>query len=210
MHGECHYVWVYTLDTRAARQILREGLGAKDKLLAALHDPERYAAADFLLAKITHQSFPVLDAGPNFTFSRAGISETHPFEPADMPALQKKWRDYFGKQLQSSISDVPKNSAVFWDGNISGLDPILESSEAQQIRKEGITAKEKLLAALADPDRYVAAHVLLTRIANKRFKVSGRQWNELHVILHADSTVTYDPKDMYVLQRKWRDYFETN
>lgn len=63
-------------------------------------------------------------------------------------------------------------------------------------------ATPALLAALHDPDRFVVAHVLLTRRSGTEGSAFP-EWNGLAVELHPDGTVVIDPAQRFALARRW-------
>jgi hypothetical protein len=89
---------------------------------------------------------------------------------ASWPTLRLIW-------LVESIS----NNQVRVDGGNLGLMVELETPAAQQIRRYGTRANSLLFAALKDPERFAAAHVLLTRINIRQATRSGREWNGMRI-----------------------------
>jgi hypothetical protein len=95
------------------------------------------------------------------------------------------------------------NGDVVWDGNTFGLHPAIESDAAKAARAQGAAAIPGLLEALDDPDRFVAAHVVLTQVAGVTYSAFPA-WNGLAVLLEADGTTEIDPGQRAVLARRWR------
>ena len=100
---------------------------------------------------------------------------------------------------------VPDNSRVHWDGDFGGLTPEIASSETQEIRADPARAKVALLDALSNPNRFVTAHVLLTKLFADRYLRNARTWNGLHVNMLSEDTVEYDMADVPKLARQWRE-----
>ena len=71
----------------------------------------------------------------------------------------------------SMLQQIPTNDAVQWHGTRYGLHPAL-SDEAEAVRMQGDAIIPALIVALGDPDRYVTAHVLLTRLAGVQYEPS--------------------------------------
>jgi hypothetical protein len=56
------------------------------------------------------------------------------------------------------------NSDITWDGSYIGLTPRIEGEASKNVLALGAPATAALVAALDDPERFAAAHVLLTQI----------------------------------------------
>jgi hypothetical protein len=82
-----------------------------------------------------------------------------------------------------------RNSDVEWDGNYFGLWPQAATARAKRIEAAGVDAIPHLRRALRDPERYVAAHVLLCHVSNRPFQFSASEYNGLAVELFADGRV---------------------
>lgn len=96
-----------------------------------------------------------------------------------------------------------RNSDIEWDGNTVGLWPSVHGDVARQLLDLGSGATQALVGALADPKRFAAAHVLLTRIAKKGHRISASEWNGLRVTLHADGTKDLHPGQIEDIRRMW-------
>lgn len=101
---------------------------------------------------------------------------------------------------------LPDNNAVQWDATRFGLLPILSES-AEELVQAGEVFIPALLDALLDPQRFVVAHVVLTRITGVRYETFPT-WNGLGVELRADGTVNIDAEQRHLLHRRWRSYFQ--
>src|SRR5688500_6918042 len=69
------------------------------------------------------------------------------------------------------------NSDITWDGNFFGLAPQISGAVAKRLVEIGPAADEALIGALADPQRFAAAHVMLTTIHTEEVTLSGGEWN---------------------------------
>jgi hypothetical protein len=111
------------------------------------------------------------------------------------------------KALMQNESDISvedlDNSDVSWDGNFLGLQPRLSDRAKSFGRTLSPDEKVALIAALDDENRYVIAHVLLSRGTD--FQSDASQWNGLHVELKAGNSVSYPEGQMERLQRFWRE-----
>lgn len=110
-----------------------------------------------------------------------------------------------GGTAVAAQSDIPRNDAVRWQGIRFGLFPAL--ADVDDIMKQGQQAVPSLLDALEDADRFVTAHVLLTRIAGVQHETFP-EWNSLEVDLRADGTVRIDPEQRHGLARRWKSFFD--
>jgi hypothetical protein len=96
-----------------------------------------------------------------------------------------------------------RNDNVKWDGTLLGLDPQIVRPASVELESLGDAAVPHLLRALHDPQRYAAAHVLLTRIAGEPYSADAEGWNGLRVSLHADGRVDVFAEDIPALAQKW-------
>jgi hypothetical protein len=113
--------------------------------------------------------------------------------------------------------DAIRNSDIRWSGTLVGLYPFIEGQASQAVLATGVLATgrstiSELVAALDDPDRWIAAHALLTQVAPKlggappiKGDASERWWG-LKVNLLADGRVEFDPADRPVLKKYWQEW----
>lgn len=95
------------------------------------------------------------------------------------------------------------NSDLSWDGNFVGLAPKIVNSKTAALLTAGPEIEPELVDLLDDPERFAAAHVLLTLRSKEPFQLDASQWNGLHVTLEASGAVRYDERDMPALREKW-------
>lgn len=99
----------------------------------------------------------------------------------------------------------PSNAAVAWSAHRYGLSPSL--AEPDDALLVGISdaddIEDALLALLDDPNRWVVAHVLLTRRAHLKHEMFPT-WNGLKIDVSADGTVHIDAAQRFVLRRRWQ------
>ena len=106
---------------------------------------------------------------------------------------------------------LPTNDAIEWTGQRYGLKPYLD----QPVGLETATADEvaaiapTLIEALGDPDRFVVAHVLLTRLSRVSHETFPG-WNGLAVELAVDGTARVDPAQRESLARRWRQWLDAD
>lgn len=103
----------------------------------------------------------------------------------------------------ASCIEALSNSDIRWDGTFFGLSPVLEGEVAKRLPSFDSQATPALITALDDPEKFVAAHVLLTLIHYKRFSTSASQWNGLAVKLHADGSIVIDPGQIPTIKAMW-------
>ena len=105
----------------------------------------------------------------------------------------------------SRLVEKIANSDIAWDGTYIGLTPRIEGEPSRNVLALGTPATAALVAALDDPERFAAAHVLLTQIRmHGAFEVSGHSWNQLRVELRTNGQVTLDPAQRHQLKAFWR------
>lgn len=98
------------------------------------------------------------------------------------------------------------NGDVQVDGNIFGLDVQIRGDAAEEVLNLGKAANPSLQSALDNPERFAAAHVLLTRINQNRYFVSASHWNGLEIDLYADGRVDFHSEQMPELKQIWKDH----
>jgi hypothetical protein len=105
---------------------------------------------------------------------------------------------------------LPTNDAVEWTGQRFGLHPYLDvGSELGSAGPGGVEAlAPRLVGVLREPDRFVVAHVLLTRLT-KVAHPTFPDWNGLAVELAADGSAHVDPAQREVLARRWAAWLAT-
>jgi hypothetical protein len=106
---------------------------------------------------------------------------------------------------------LPTNDAIEWTGQRYGLKPYLEPPPVglEQAGADEVAAiAPALVEALDDPDRYVVAHVLLTRLSRVSHETFPG-WNGLAVELAVDGSSRVDPAQRETLARRWREWLAT-
>ena len=101
------------------------------------------------------------------------------------------------------MSDIDQlgNADVQWSGTTLGLVPTV-SAQALRILDEGEAAIPALLDALGDEQRFVLAHVLLTRLSGMPHETVP--WNGLEVDIAPGGAVHVDPAQRPALEGRWR------
>ena len=106
---------------------------------------------------------------------------------------------------------LPTNDAIEWTGQRYGLKPYLdEGADLGSATRHDVDALgPQLVGALADPDRFAVAHVLLTRLSRVTH-ATFPDWNGLTVELAVDGSAHVDPTQREVLARRWRAWLEAD
>jgi hypothetical protein len=104
----------------------------------------------------------------------------------------------------SAPLQLPTNDRVSWAGTRYGLLPVLAdpTCSLEQVGQESLP---DLLGALADPERFVVAHILLTRISGVRYETFPT-WNGLEVRLEPDGAARVDADQRSVLAARWQHW----
>lgn len=97
-----------------------------------------------------------------------------------------------------------RNSDVRWDGTPFGLMPAVEGDAAKRLMSLGEPAAPVLREALDGPDKFAAAHVLLTFIEKTQWELSSSHWNGLRVDLYADGTTDLHPEQINEIVAMWQ------
>jgi hypothetical protein len=109
--------------------------------------------------------------------------------------------------MSESIKNI-SNADVKWSGNYIGLSPTLSGDSTKHLIDLGELAIPELLRALADPDKFVTAHVILTQLSGVEYQ-SAPTWNGLAVEIAPDGNVTIDTAQRFDLLRRWEQWYRT-
>ncbi|HEV3006518.1 MAG TPA: hypothetical protein VGX78_18760 [Pirellulales bacterium] len=96
-----------------------------------------------------------------------------------------------------------RNDDVSWDGNFVGLFPFVTGDTAVSLRRCGRRATPALLGAIEQPDKFAAAHVLLTGLWQNEYPLSAGDWNHLRVTLYANGTLEFHPEQIPAIRAYW-------
>lgn len=104
-----------------------------------------------------------------------------------------------------AANDVPdvRNTDLHWDGTALGLQPRIVKPETLQRVGDRTKTDDQLVELLLDPDRFAAAHVVLTMRRNALTSFDASQWNGLRVVLGPAGTARYERDDMATLHERW-------
>lgn len=95
------------------------------------------------------------------------------------------------------------NSDLKVDGTGVGLLVRIDSPAAKRLRLCGPRANACLLAALRDPNRFAAAHVLLTDMNAQVVQSDAAYWNSMRITLYSDGTADFHPEQAEKLAKHW-------
>ena len=107
--------------------------------------------------------------------------------------------------------DVPeavrrlRNDQVVWSLSYVGVFPLVDGKEAEIIDRCPDEAKPLLVNALADPQRFVVAHVLLSYAYTHMRDTADSSWD--HLTLGSDGSPVIDPNQQLQIQQMWRQRF---
>ena len=96
-----------------------------------------------------------------------------------------------------------RNDEVRWDGTWAGLVPHTEGRNGKSLLELGERAIPALVAALDDPEKFAAAHVLLTLIRKRPYSTSGSHWNRLRVSIRSDGAADLHPEQIPEIKAFW-------
>ena len=96
-----------------------------------------------------------------------------------------------------------RNSDITWGGSYGGFTPRTTGDTARAIRQRGISATPLLVEALDDPQRFAAAHVVLTEMHFWGRSFHSTPWNGLRVTLYGDGTVDLHSEQMPSIKEFW-------
>jgi len=97
-----------------------------------------------------------------------------------------------------------RNSDVSWDGGHFGLDARVTGDTAVSLLRHGRRATPALLDAIEQSDKFAAAHVLLTKLWQNRYPVSGAEWNHLRVTLYGNGKLDYHAEQIPAVRVYWQ------
>jgi hypothetical protein len=100
------------------------------------------------------------------------------------------------------------NKDVEVHGGYLGLQVDLKSRAAEYLKRVGPSANKALERAIADPERFAAAHVLLSEINDNQSNFSGSasHHNNMKITLYADERgVDFHAEQIPKLQEFWRN-----
>jgi hypothetical protein len=117
------------------------------------------------------------------------MTEHHPTEPRDLLDVVR-------------LVDQLSNADVRWNGTLYGLVPTIVGDSARQLLARGDDAIPRIIDALEDESKFVAAHVLLTMLSGVEYHTAP--WNGLEIDLSAGDEVRIDPRQRFELARRWR------
>jgi hypothetical protein len=189
-------------------------------LVAALDDPERFAAAHLLLGhKWVLGATLSADGYDELRVSLDGDGHTT-IDPGQRPRLKKLWSERLKKKplvsfvnppsrpgfVRVTVKDLVKaihNHDVAWGAYPGGLLPDIKGSTRLVDKYGGKESDDLLVSAVDDPDRFVAAHVLLTKLLKNVDTTGGDRFDCLQVHLGAPTVI--DPAQRTTIKKIWVD-----
>jgi hypothetical protein len=117
-------------------------------------------------------------------------------------------------EVIASSDDLSRiaNDNVQWNGSYIGVVPELRGPAIKvlkQIAEEHQAGRhetrDKLVSLMEDPDRFIVAHVLLTKsLFEKKYSIDGSHWNGLEVRIPSNGVAQIDPRQRADLVVKWK------
>jgi len=97
------------------------------------------------------------------------------------------------------------NKGIEWVGDFIGMRPTIVGANEQLVEVTSVNVEPYLLLALDDPNRWIAAHVLLTaRHPEFGTRFDTSHWNGLEVRVRGDGPPRIDPKQQDAIREFWR------
>jgi hypothetical protein len=192
-----------------------------DLLFATLDDPDRFVPAHFLLTCLVLESTPVDGGHWDVLHVVLNLEGPPTIDPAQRAMLKKVWAERLKARrakgpakaqltLKSNVKISAKNLTeaisnrdIRWDGTLLGLRPQVEGASALVLSHWRAELPEQLVAALNDPDRFVAAHVLLGKGLRITLTTSGDRYDQLNVDLPAKGPATIDRVQQGRIKKLW-------
>ncbi len=100
-----------------------------------------------------------------------------------------------------------RNAEVTWSFiHHLGWMPSFTGTTAHMARNFRAEFIPHLVEALKDPDRFIAAHTILTGSASSSYQVGDHEFNGLAVEGEPGETALVRPEQRFALYRKWSDW----
>lgn len=123
------------------------------------------------------------------------------------------------KTLVKVSSDLVelKNNDVLWSGTYIGVEPQLRGPAVPVLKRIAEEHKvgrhetrDRLVDLMSDPERFIVAHVLLTKsMYERKYTIDGSRWNGLEVHVLNGGAVQIDSHQRVDLEAKWENESET-
>jgi hypothetical protein len=108
------------------------------------------------------------------------------------------------EKTQSLIRDM-RNEDVIWTANYVGIWPKKLIGPTSELRDSSEDINPLLIDALRDPNRFVAAHVLLFFRTPGTDELIAGEWAGLKVQLDSNGKATFEGNNLMQLQRYWKE-----
>jgi hypothetical protein len=199
----------------------RYGTAAIDLMFATLDDPDRFVSAHFLLTCLVLDMTPQDGGHWDVLHVELFADGSQQIDPAQRTMLKKVWAERLKAQrmkgpakaqltLKSTvkipIKDLAKtitNRDVQWDMTFFGLRPRLTGTSALVVSHWRAEMTGGLLSALDDPERFVAAHVLLSNELRTSVNTNGDKYDELSVAMPAKGPAKIDRAQQDRIKKLW-------
>jgi hypothetical protein len=183
-------------------------------LISALDDPKRFVAAHVLLAT----KFPKEQSGTGGYCDHLALELRADgrtiIDPAQRATLKELWIGRLNPKEASELRNIMvpakdliaaiHNHDITWDLFPGGLLPDVAGATLLVSRYSGPEVTEQLVSALDDPNRFVAAHVVLSaRLLKEVDQTGGNQFD--HLLVHLGTPTPIDPAQRTMLKKLWVD-----
>lgn len=96
------------------------------------------------------------------------------------------------------------NSDIKWGGGRVGLEPKIKGKPAKLLLERGKEVTPFLIRGLEDEEKFIACHVLLTKLnLDGYYPLDGRKWNELAIKLLGKGEIECDKGQVPDLVKFW-------
>jgi hypothetical protein len=103
------------------------------------------------------------------------------------------------------LIEAIRNHDVTWDGTPGGLVVHWGGATFLVAKYCGPDSSDQLVSALGDPDRFVAAHVLLAGRLLRKISHNAGSYDHLDVVLRADGSTSIDAAQRSRLTKMWTE-----
>lgn len=112
-----------------------------------------------------------------------------------------------GRRESIKLIDEIKNANVIWHGTTLGWLPSAIGATAEVARHFQAEYVPQLIDALKDPDRFVAAHTILTDCAVSEYERGDFWINGLAINSGPDGLPAFQPEQGIALHGKWSEWY---
>lgn len=112
-----------------------------------------------------------------------------------------------GRRESIKLIGEIKNSDVIWHGTTFGWMPSAIGTTSEVARHFQAESVPQLIDALKDPDRFVAAHIILSDCAVSEYERDDFWINGLAINSGPDGLPAFQPEQGIALHGKWSEWY---